>query len=151
MKRENLKIFSISFVLVYAMIAGLCIINKQPLIFADGYSFSQFFALFILLGFLSFALIFVMESLEKILKKFLFPKLTSSFSIYAYFIIISILGLFAFTLFAGFVESGISPFLYYRCFTNSCLYLFSGYAVTFLIAVYFAYRFIKSSLAQAKL
>lgn len=81
-----------------------------------------------------------MDILEKIFKKFLSPLFTQPISIYAYFILLSAFGLFILTLFAGFIESGYSPFFYYGCVTNSCLYLTSGYTVTCIAAIYFAYR-----------
>lgn len=152
MKKGNIKIFALSFAFVYVMIAGLCIYYKQPLIFVYDYDFPQFLALFILLGFLSLGLIVVMDGLEKILKKFRFSMLPNPLFIYPYFIILSAFGLFIFTLFSGYVEShGLAPFYFYGCVTNSCLYLTSGYTVTFLTAIYFAYRFIKSSLTKIKL
>lgn len=150
MKKENLKIFAISFAIVYVMIASLCVLNRKPLIYVRGYNFSQFFTLFIFLGLISSGLVFVMDILEKIHQKFLTPILSSPISIYAYYILVSVFGLFAFTLFAGLVEAG-QPFYLYGCVTNSCIYLFSGYTVTFVAAVYFAYRFIKGSLVKAKL
>ncbi|MEM7345312.1 MAG: hypothetical protein AAF485_13820, partial [Chloroflexota bacterium] len=72
----------------------------------------------------------------------------SSNSIYAYFILTSVLGLFAFTLIAGFIESGFSPFFYYGCVGNSCLYLIGGYSVTIITATYFAYRLIQANSVQ---
>jgi hypothetical protein len=149
MKKKNLKIFAVSFVIIYAMISGLCFLKKQPLVFAYGYGFSQFFTLFILLGLLSFCLVFVMDNLERILQKIPSTMFSSPFSIYTYFIIASAFGLFVFTLFSGFAESGL-PFFYYGCVTNSCIYLSSGYIVTFVVAVYFAYRFIKSRATKEK-
>jgi len=160
MKKKNLKIFTVSFALVYVMIASLSIINKQPLIFIPVYDFQQFFYLFILLGFLSLGLVLVLDSLEKIFKKYLTQILTSPLFIYAYFILLSAFGLFIFTLIAGYVEwkytypllighfaGRFSLFYYYGCFSNSCFYLISGYIVTFIAAVYFANRFIKIKLA----
>lgn len=149
MKKENLKISVVCFVIIYVLIAGLSILNNQPLIFVPGYNLGQFIFLFFLLGFLIFGLVFVMESLEKLLKKFLVRILSSPFSIYAYFVLMSFFGLFAFTIFSGFAESG-RPFFYYGCVTNSCFYLFSGYAVTFVMAVYFAYRFVKTLSLKAE-
>ncbi len=143
MKKENLKIFTVCFVIVYVLTAGLSILNRQPLVFAPEYSLGQFIVLFVLMGFLSFGLVFVMETLEKLFKKYFSSVLTSPLSIYAYFILVSTFGLFAFTLFSGFAESG-RPFLYYGCVTNSCIYLFNGYTVTLVMAVYFAYRFVKN-------
>ena len=70
-KKKNLKIFLVSFILIYTMISSLCIISKQPLVFAYGYNFFQFLTLLILLGLLSFSLIIVIEYLEKMLKKLL--------------------------------------------------------------------------------
>jgi len=147
MPKRNLKIFTLSFVFVYALISGLCIINRQPLVFSPGYGFPQFFELFILLGVLSFSLCIVMEIFEKILQRFI-TFFTSSVAIYAYFVFASLFGLFVFTLFAGFVESGL-PFFYYGCITNSCIYLLGGYTATFIVAVYFARRFIKENWSQA--
>ncbi len=143
MKKDNLKIFAVCFVIVYVLTAGLSILNRQPLVFALDYSIGQFILLFILMGILSFSLVFVMENLEKLLKKYLSPVFISPPSIYAYFIFVSALGLFAFTLFSGYAKSG-RPFLYYGCVTNSCIYLFNGYTVTLITAVYFAYRFVKN-------
>ncbi len=140
MKKENLRIFTLSFAIVYIMTASLCVLYRQPLVFSPGYSFSQFLTLFILLGLFSLALTLVMDILEKIFKKFLSPLFTQPISIYAYFILLSAFGLFILTLFAGFIESGYSPFFYYGCVTNSCLYLTSGYTVTCIAAIYFAYR-----------
>ncbi|MBT3321475.1 MAG: hypothetical protein HN392_04235 [Anaerolineae bacterium] len=143
-KKKNLKIFFISFILIYGIISILCLISKQPLVFAYGYNFFQFLTLFIILGLLSFSLILVMEYLEKMLKKFSENKRLSAFAVYAYFIFISAFGLFAFTVFAGFAESGL-PFFYYGCVTNSCIYLLGGYVTTFIVSVYFAHRFLKNS------
>jgi hypothetical protein len=144
MKKENIRIFAMSFVMICVLIAGLCVLYKQPLVFAEGYQFPQFFTLFLLLGTLSFGLVFVMETLERIFKRFLTPTFTSAPATYIYFTLVSAFGLFVFTLLAGFSESGL-PFFYYGCVTNSCIYLFSAYAVTFVVAVYFAYRLIKAS------
>ena len=145
LKKKDLKIFSVSLTLVYVMNSSLCIIDRQPLVFVRGYNFFQFLTLFILLGLLSFGLILVMENLEKILEKLSANMRFSAFTIYAYFIFISAFGLFAFTVFAGFAESGL-PFFYYGCVTNSCIYLFSGYITTFIVSVYFAHRFVNVSL-----
>lgn len=144
MKKENRKIFLICFVVVYIMIASLSMINRQPLVFVPGYSLGQFIVLFFLLGFLSFGLVFLMENLEKLLDKYLTVIASSTLMIYAYFLITSILGLFVFTLFSGFAESG-RPFFYYRCVTNSCIYLLSGYTVTIIAAIYFARHFVVKS------
>jgi hypothetical protein len=162
MKKKNLKIFTISFALVYVMIASLSIINKQPLIFVPVYDFQQFFYLFILLGLLSLGLILVLDSLEKIFKKYLTQILTTPLLIYAYFILVSTFGLFIFTLIAGYVEwkytfpvfvwhfaTRFSPFYYYSCVSNSCIYLIAGYTITLATAVYFSNRLIKSSMANA--
>jgi hypothetical protein len=143
MKKDNLKIFAICFIIVYVLTAGLSILNRQPLVFTLDYSIGQFILLFILMGFLSFSLVFVMENLEKLLKKYLSSVFISPPSIYAYFVLVSTFGLFVFTLFSGYAESG-RPFLYYGCVTNSCIYLINGYSVTLITAVYFAYRFVKN-------
>jgi hypothetical protein len=148
MKKENLKIFAFCFVIVYVLTAGLCILNRMPLVFVLDYSIGQFILLFILMGFLSFSLVFVMENLEKLLNKYFSSVFISPSSIYAYFILISAFGLFAFTLFSGYAESG-RPFLYYGCVTNSCIYLFNGYSVTLITAVYFAFRFVKNLSSKA--
>ena len=145
MKKENLTVLGISFAIIYLIIAALCILNGQPLIFPPvQYDVSQFLALFILLGFLSVGLILVMDNLEKLYKEFLTSNLTTSTSIYSYFILTSGLGLFAFTLIAGFIESGFSPLFYYGCVGNSCLYLIGSYSVTTITAIYFAYRLIRT-------
>lgn len=148
MKKDNLKIFAVCFVIAYSLTTGLSILNRQPLVFASEYSLGQFIVLFVLVGFLNLGLVFVMETLEKLLKKYFSSIFTSAIAIYAYFIFVSAFGLFAFTLFSGFAESG-QPFLYYGCVTNSCIYLFNGYTVTLVMAVYFAYRLVKNLLPKA--
>lgn len=39
MKKENLRIFTLSFAIVYIMTASLCVLYRQPLVFSPGYSF----------------------------------------------------------------------------------------------------------------
>lgn len=142
MKKENYKIFSISFIFIYVLIFSLCVLDRQPLIFRKGYNLSQGITLFLLLGSLSFVLILVMETLEKKLTKIYEKRVLSPVAVYAYFVLLSIFGLFLFTLFAGFIESGLL-FFYYGCVTNSCIYLLGGYTTTLLVSIYFAQRFIK--------
>jgi hypothetical protein len=142
MKKEKLKIFVGAFIVVYVMIAGLCILTGQPLIFADGYSFPQFLSLFVLLGGLTCCLALVIHALEIIYQKHLVAKLASPSSVYSYFIFTSVIVLFLFSLVAGYVESG-RYFFYYGCVTNSCFYLISGYTVTILTSALFAHRYVK--------
>ena len=148
MKKENIKIYGICFLIIYGMISVLCVLNRQPLVFAFQYSLDQFIFLFLLLGALCFALVFVMQILEKLFKKFFASVFVSPILIYAYFILVPVFILFIFTLLSGYVESGF-PFLYYYCVTNSCIYLFSGYTVTLIMGAYFARRFSKNEFSKA--
>ena len=119
--------------LSFAIIASLCVLNRQPLIFHPiDYGIGQFLALFFLLGILMLGLTGVLNTLAKIRQK-IFTKT----NIYIYYEIGALGSLFIFTLFAGFVES-LNPFLYYFCVSNSCIYLLSGYSVTLLAAFLFA-------------
>ncbi len=150
MKRQNIKIYIATLALVYMMIASACFLNRLPLVFSRGYSNSQFFALFILLGLLNLGLILAMDTLEKAIKKYLTSILTTPLSVFAYFILSAFMVLFVFTLIAGFVESGFWPFYYYGCISNSCIYLVSGYTATFVASVYFAYRYVKATMLKRK-
>jgi hypothetical protein len=90
--------------------------------------------------------VFVLEFLEKALVKFFAQSLNSPVSIYAYFILVSFFLLFIFTLFSAYLEYlGSAPFMYYGCVTNSCIYLFSAYTVTFIAAFYFSRRYLEKN------
>ncbi len=134
----NKKIFFLIWFLSFFIIAPLCILNKEPLIFHPvDYGLGQFIFLFILLGILSFGLLGVLDILKRVQQK-MFPELDTQL-IYPYYLTASIGSLFIFTLFAGFTES-LNPFLYYFCITNSCIYLLGGYAVTIIASYFFSKR-----------
>lgn len=139
---KKLKIFIAAFIIVYVMIAGLCVLSGQPLIFVPGYNLQHFLNLFVLLGVLIIGLALVIRVLEIIYQKHLVATLASPRSIYFYFIFSSVFVLFLFSLLAGYVESG-RYFFYYGCVTNSCVYLFSGYTVTILTSALFAHRYVR--------
>jgi hypothetical protein len=141
MKKEKLKIFVGALLVVYVMIAGLCILTRQPFIFAYGYELPNYLSLFVLLGVLTFCLWLVIRALEIIYQKHLAIRLESARAVYFYFIFTSVFVLFLFSLVAGHVESG-RYFFYYGCVTNSCIYLISGYTVTTLTSALYAHRYV---------
>ena len=51
MKKENFKIFGICFLIIYGMISALCILSRQPLVFAPEYSIGKFIFLSIFWAF----------------------------------------------------------------------------------------------------
>jgi hypothetical protein len=126
---RKLKIFGLSFGFVFVLTAILCMISGLPFIYAPvDYGLTGFFKLALLLGFLVFCLVYVNFPVLKWIK----DKAFKSANDFIFHLTATLLILQVVTLITGYMESlttrGVEPdfFYYYKCVTNSCIYILTG-------------------------
>ncbi len=128
------RIYSTAVVISFALIALLCILFQQPLIFSPiKYGLIDFLSLFLLMAILNVGLVFlILEPLRFLNRKLIY--ISKPIIRFAYFGLISLTALFFTSLLFGSVESPHGyPFYYYNFSNNSWIYLVSA-AITVLLA-----------------
>ena len=132
------KLLLITFTFAYLSTAILCIASGHPFIFAPiNYGPSGLISLAMLIGFLVFCLVFITLPLLKWIRSLIFKKSNA-----LVFYLISTLAVLQFvTMTTGYFESlttrGVeADFLYYyKCVTNSCIYILTGNLTVVLACV----------------
>lgn len=139
MKRH--KLFFISFIIVFISTSVLCIIFEQPLIYAPvKYSVENLLHLALLLGFLVFSLVYISYPILHWLKK----RLRFRVNKFSFYLTTTLIILQLVTMTMGYLESysrrGIdADFLYYyKCVTNSCIYIFTGNLTAIVATILYA-------------
>lgn len=138
---NKLKLLLLAFVIAFSTTAGLCFANGFPLIYYPiNYGIGGIFRFGLLILFLSFGLVYINLSTLKWLKEILKLKLNAIF----YYVFLSIIILQIVTLATGFLESlaarGVKADIlyYYKCVSNSCLYIITGNLTVIIVAYLFA-------------
>lgn len=125
---KKLKLFGLSFAVVYLLTATLCLIFNQPLIYSPIYGIIEFINLAVLLGILIFLMVYINFPVLKWIKTRVFKNSNN----FIYYSVATLLILQIVTLLTGYMESSATrgveaDFLYYyKCVTNSCIYIFTG-------------------------
>lgn len=134
---KKLKLLFLAFGIAFSATAILCVGSGNPLIYYPiDYGIGGFFRFAILILFLSFGLVYINLSVLKWLKGMIKLKANSSI----YYITSTILILQIVTMTTGYLESlttrGIQAdiFYYYKCVSNSCLYILTGNFTAIVVA-----------------
>lgn len=134
---KKLNLLFLAFVIAFSTTAILCITNEYPLIFYPiNYGIGGFIRFSILILFLSFGLVYVNLPVLKWLK----PAIYINSNSIIYFITTTILILQIVTMTIGYLESLITrgieadAFYYYKCVSNSCLYILTGNMTAIIVA-----------------
>jgi len=138
---NKIKIFFISLIIVFISTSILCIIFEQPLIYAPiNYGISNLLRLALLLSILVFGLVYINYPILFWIKK----KTKLMVNDLSFYLVITLFILQIVTMVTGYLESfsrrGIdADFLYYyKCVTNSCIYIFTGNLTTIIATILYA-------------
>lgn len=134
---KTLKLLFLAFGIAFSTTATLCIASGNPLVYYPiNYGIDGFFSFAILILLLSFGLVYINLSVLKWLKTTM--KINANSIIY--YIVSTIFVLQIVTMLTGYFESFVTrgvqatAFYYYKCLSNSCIYILTGNLTAVIVA-----------------